>query len=84
MKPRDWAKLTWVVGGLVFLAGEGTSAFDARKGNTLSEFWRDLPRPAKDASLIIIGAVLGHWCWPMPVSEVNIENVTVEAEHSDG
>lgn len=80
MKPRDWAKGTWEIGFPLFLIGVFWAAFDRKQGNSFSEGFARLPGPARDFSLIAIGTVLGHWCWPMPAPEVNIENMTVESD----
>jgi hypothetical protein len=59
------AKWLWIAGGLVTFIGEVMTAFDKEKGNTISEAWRDSPQPLKYFVILLIGAVLGHWCWPL-------------------
>jgi hypothetical protein len=66
---KDLFKVLWMVGGILTAIGEVVTAFDRKRGNTISEFFDRLPQPAKYFVVLAIGAVLGHWCWPLPQNE---------------
>ena len=66
MKPHNTFKYLWLAGGAMLAVGEAVTAFDKRRGNTISEGFDRLPQPAKYFVILGAGAVLGHWCWPMP------------------
>lgn len=65
----DAAEVAWKAGLTLTAIGEAITAFDPKRGNTISEKFDRLPLPAKFAIVLAIGAVLGHWLWPMPKQE---------------
>lgn len=77
-----YAKWLWIIGGGILAIGETLSAFDSEKGNTISETWRDAPAPLKFFVIFGMGAVFGHFVWPMPAKDVtvNIENLEVNKD----
>lgn len=82
MRKADIFKYLWLAGLALMGGGEIVTAFDARRGNTISELFDRLPRPAQFAVFGGFCAVLSHWVWPMPVRELVIghaDEVIVEA-----
>ena len=73
----NWAKTTWIVGLLLFFVGEFSTAFNAKRDDTASEFWRDLPDPARYAVFGGMCAVLAHWVWGLPqkIAEQVVEEI---------
>lgn len=59
-------KPIWAIGLVLLAVGEFLTAFNATKGDTISEFYWGLPGPARAFILVALGAVLGHWEWPKP------------------
>ena len=72
MKPTP--KMLWLAGLSLVAVGQSIAAFDPQQGNTISEHFDGLPLPAKFAIVCGIGAVLGHWVWPMPTRKCDIKS----------
>lgn len=63
---ENWAEILWKIGLVLFFIGEGVTAFNGESDDTASEFWRDLPEPARYAVFGGMCAVLAHWTWGLP------------------
>lgn len=80
MTKYDVFKCLWLAGLALMGVGEVVTAFDKRRGNTISELFDSLPRPAQFAVFGALCATLSHWVWPMPPRVVvQAETVNVEA-----
>lgn len=77
---RDTFKVLWMICGTLTVVGSLGAAFDKRRGNSLSEAFDRLPLPSKYFAMLGIGIVIGHWVWPMPPRDVNL-NLNIE-EHA--